>query len=331
MWRLKDPAGHTLAAAGKPVLLQPDRKEPPYVITVLGPPEVIHETALRVPVRITGVIPRWAYDDVGYVLASLRTAPDRNGHSRRWVTTWDDATPSLREGSFRGVILAHGGTHEGFLYFEADDDHDRTVPNQPFVALNYLDGTETLIEVDLTRRIAHPEGSVFPDGPPLKDVYDRRIMLKPAAFGVRWAKVPSAARIGDTLEVTPLAGSPWLHLTVLAPPETAADNSVRLRARITARARGKERYAYFPLQVSTAPDRNGRIHHLWDFARIDREDIDLPDSLHGVTLARGQSTEGFVYFRPEDDSDGSVSAGAFTTLWYGPRLMELPVDLITGQ
>ncbi len=44
-------------------------------------------------------------------------------------------------------------------------------------------------------------------------------------------------------------------------------------------------------------------------------------------MKRGKSAEGFVDFRPEDDADGDVPQNAFTTLWYGPRLLELPVDM----
>ena len=139
--------------------------------------------------------------------------------------------------------------------------------------------------------------------------------------------MPPTAMIGDTLNVTPDPDIAWLDMIVLAPLESAVGDSVRLRVRITAQVRGEERYAYFPLQISTAPDTNGRIHHLWEFAAIDNEDPKLPHSLHGVSLKRGKSAEGFVYPRPEDDAEVDVPQEAFTTLWYGPRLLELPVDI----
>ena len=140
------------AVIGEPVTLQPGWKEPPYAITVRDSPETVDETTVRVPVRITGIIPRWAYDDVGSIIAFLHTAATDDGGPVQWVTEWGDSTHPLREGSFKGVILALGGTHEGFLYFKADDESPRrTVPEQPFVTLEYLDGTETLIKVDLTR------------------------------------------------------------------------------------------------------------------------------------------------------------------------------------
>ena len=133
--------------------------------------------------------------------------------------------------------------------------------------------------------------------------------------------------IGDTLNVTPDPDSSWLEMVVLAPTEPVDGNSVRLRVRIAAQVRGEERYTYFPLQISTALDTNGRIHHLWEFAPIGREAPKFPDSLHGITLKKGNSAEGFIYFRPGDDTDVDVPQQPLTTLWYGPRLLELPVDI----
>ena len=42
---------------------------------------------------------------------------------------------------------------------------------------------------------------------------------------------------------------------------------------------------------------------------------------------KGNSAEGFIYFRPGDDTDDDVPQQPLTTLWYGPRLLELPVDI----
>ena len=90
------------AVIGEPVTLQPGWKEPPYAITVLDLPETVDETTVRVPVRITCIIPRWAYDDVGSIMAFLYTAPAGNGGPVQWVTEWGDSTHPLREGSFQG-------------------------------------------------------------------------------------------------------------------------------------------------------------------------------------------------------------------------------------
>ena len=269
-----------LAVIGEPVTLQPGWKEPPFTITVRDSPETVDETTVRVPVRITGIIPRWAYDDVGSIMAFLQTAATDDGGPVQWVTEWGDSTHPLREGSFKGVILALGGTHEGFLYFKADDESPRrTVPEQPFVTLEYLDGTEALIKVDLARRATPVERIAFRDGVPLDNAYDQRIMEKLKESDSQWAEaaVPPAAMIGDTLDVTPDPDIAWLEMVVLAPPEPVDGNSVRLRVRIAAQVRGEERYDYFPLQISTGPDINGRVHRLWEFAAIGREAPKFPD------------------------------------------------------
>ena len=75
----------TIVAIGEPVALQTDWKEPPFAVTVLGPPQAEDATTLRVPVlRITSIVPRWSYDDVGRFIASLQTAPDENGEFSEW-------------------------------------------------------------------------------------------------------------------------------------------------------------------------------------------------------------------------------------------------------
>ena len=145
--------------------------------------------------------------------------------------------------------------------------------------MEYLDGTEALIKVDLTSRIPPTERTAFQDGVPLDNAYDQRIMEKLKESDSQWAEaaVPPPAKIGDTLNVTPDPDSSWLDMVVLAPPDPVDGNSVRLRVRITAQVRGEERYDYFPLQISTGPDINGRVNHLWESAAIGREAPKFPD------------------------------------------------------
>ena len=270
----------TQAVIGEPVTLQTDWKEPPFAITLLDSPQTVDETIVRVPARITSVIPRWSFDDVGSIIAFLQTAATDDGGPVQWVTTWDDSAHPLREGSFKGVILALGGTHEGHLYFKADDGTPhRTVPEQPFVTLEYMDGTETIIKVDLTSRVPPAEGTPFQNGASPQDACVLRTMEELRESG-QWeeAVVPPPANIGHSVNVTPNPDSAWLEMVVLAHHEPVAVNSVRLRVRITAQVHGEERYAFFPLQISTAPDSNGRIHHLWESTAIGREAPEFPDS-----------------------------------------------------
>ena len=326
----------TVVPIGGAVLLHTDWDEPPFAATALGPPEVVDDTTVRVPLRITSIIPRWAYDDIGYPVASLRTDPDDNGDVREWsIDPWNNYSPSSNlEDDFRGIVLAQGGSHDGFLYFKADDGRgDNAVPDQPFTELHFIDGSGEIIYVDLTRSVPPPERMDFENGPPRGDQLTLGLGDQLKRMGSQWADMgepPPAAGIGDTVELTHNPESPWLDLTVLTPPEQVGDATVRLRARITARARGEEQYSFLPLQLATSPDRNGRIHHLWETARIEEDDDAAPNSLEGVTLQRGDTREGYIYFRPEEDSAG-MPPETFTTLWYGPRLLELPIRLTSGQ
>ena len=143
----------------------------------------------------------------------LHTVPVGNGGPVQWVTEWDDSTRQLRDGSFKGVILALGGTYEGFLYFKADDESPRrTVSVQPFVTLEHLDGAKAVIKVDLTRRATPPERTAFRDGVPLDNAYDQRIMEKLKESDSLWeeAAVPPTAMIRDTLNVTRDPDIAWI-------------------------------------------------------------------------------------------------------------------------
>ena len=82
------------------------------------------------------------------------------------------------------------------------------------------------------------------------------------------------------------------------------------------------------MQLSTGPDAHGRIHHLWE--TWPEAAATYPDSLEGITLSRGESREGFVYFRPANDVAG-LPDEPFTLLWYGPRLLELPIMLASNE
>ena len=320
----------TIVAIGEPVALQTDWKEPPFAITVLGPPEIEDATTLRVPVRITGIVPRWSYDDVGSFIASLRTGPDENGAFFEWNNSaWDEYTtpPPVREAAFKGLTLALGGTHEDFIYFKADDPGgNNQVPDRPFIQLHYLDGTETVIFVDLSRSVPVAGRPVFEDGAlqragPIPDLTER---LRRQGSDLWDEPEPPTAGIGDTVSVTHNPGTEWLDLTVLGPPEASGTTMARLQVRLTARARGREEYRSLPLQLSTGPDTYGRIHHLWE--AWSEAAATYPDSLDGITLSRGESREGYVYFRPDNDATG-LPDEPFTLLWYGPRLLELPIML----
>ena len=326
----------TIVAIGEPVALQTDWKEPPFAVTVLGPPQAEDATTLRVPVlRITSIVPRWSYDDVGRFIASLQTAPDENGEFSEWNSSpGNDYTtsPPAREEAFEGVTPALGGTHEGFIYFKPDDPRgNNKIPGRPFTQLHYLDFTEMVILVDLSRSVPLAGRPAFENGVlhgtgVTADVIER---LRKHGSDIGDEAEPPTAGIGDTVSLTHNPGTEWLDLTVLGPPEAAGTTAVRLPVRVTARARGREPYhRYLPLQLSTSPDAHGRIHHLWETWRD--APATFPDSLDGITLSRGESRKDFVYFRPDNDGARFLDE-PFKFLWYGPRLLELPFMLASNE
>ena len=139
----------------------------------------------------------------------------------------------------------------------------------------------------------------FRDGIPQGIVNTAEIMAQ-LERGSQWknaGELHPTAGIGDTVNVNQFTDEPWLALTVLGPPEPAGENTVRLSARITARARQRQEYRSLPLQLSTSPDRYGRIHHLWESDPPGPADPGAEDSVDGLPLAQNQTKEGYPYFR----------------------------------
>ncbi len=75
----------TRVSIGEPVQLQTSWKEPPFAVTILGPPEVVDQHTVRVPSRITSIIPKWSYGDIGgNFLAMLYTRSDTDEETISW-------------------------------------------------------------------------------------------------------------------------------------------------------------------------------------------------------------------------------------------------------
>ncbi len=326
----------TRVSIGEPVQLQTSWKEPPFAVTILGPPEVVDQHTVRVPSRITSIIPKWSYGDIGgNFLAMLYTRSDTDEEPISWDNNceFDHRHPgSLHEGSESSVVLVKGGSHEGFLYFQSDDSNeDRTLPDAPFVELQYADESDDLLIVDLTRASPIPERVRFDEGrigtiwddPPVDGV---GVRLK----GSQWEelKTPPVAAIGDTVSVTDPDSSedPWFNLTVLEPPSVFDDRTLRIRLRITARAEDDLECRFLDFQLSSGPDTLGRIHYLWESGRPWNVTSERPDSFTELTLAQGQTHEAFVYFSAPDGRDASA-LDSLTLLWYGMGMFEMPIFL----
>lgn len=325
----------THVAVGEAVQLQTDLKEPPFAVMALGEAEAVNETTVRVPIRITAIVPRWSLSSIGgYFLAMLQTEPDEAGDPVSWSNL--ETSPSPSSPDFEEVILVKGGSYETYLYFRADEYNDQsTIPDKPFVELHYVDGTEQIIASDLTRSVPIPERTRFKDGrmgtlwdDPLVDGVGDRLR------GGQWGEIsiPPRAVTGETVRATtssnwPEPGRDWplYDLTVLGEPEVLDGRTLRVPLRITSRHDDLSLRS-LDFQLSSSPDTFGRIHHLWEYVPLYLEDADLPDSLPDVTLESGQSREAYVYFRGPND-EATLPVETFTLFWYGDYLFELPIML----
>ena len=322
------------AAIGESIQIQTDLKEPPFSVMALGPAERVDGETVRVPVRVTAIVPRWSLSSIGgYFLTSIQTAPDEHGELVSWSNL--DTSPSPYSPELENVTLIKGGSHEMHLYFRADDGDERTLPDRPFVELHYFDGSEQIFASDLTRSVAIPERTTFDagslgapwDAPPVEGV-DIRLS------GGQWGHIPTPpkAGIGETARATtftdwpnPVRDKPSYDLTVLSAPEAFDDRTVRVRLRIGSLEDDLSlRALYF--QLSSAPDTYGRIRHLWESQPLYDKDASLPDSLPDATLAAGQTAEGHVYFRPPNDA-AAQSDAELTIFWHGDYLFEQPITL----
>ena len=326
----------TRVAIGEPIQLQTSWKEPPFAVTILGPTEVVDQFTVRVPARITAILPRWSFGDIGgSFLAMLCTRSDSDGEAISWDNNceYDHRHPgSLHEDWESSVVLVKGGSREGFLYFQSDDSNeDRSVPDEPFVDLQYLDETEQELVVDLTRNRPIPERVRFDDGR-IGTLWD-----DPPVDGVGWRlsdsqwgelQSPPVAAIGDTVSVVDPDASEdsWFDFTVLEPPGVFDNHTLRIRLRITAKSEDDLECRHFDFQLSSGPDTFGRIRNLWKSERAWDVTSERPDSFTEITLSQGQTHDAFVYFSAPNGRDAS-DLDSLTLLWYGLRMFEMPIFL----
>ena len=321
----------TRAAIGEAVQLQTSWKEPPFAVTVLGPPELAGDAMFRLPVRVTSVLPRWRMSDVVSIGAFLQTDEDEEGDRVSWDN--GDVEPGH---TFPGdLALVKGGSHEGYFFFGSDV---RSVPERAFTELHYLDATEQVVMVELDRTVQAPERVQF-DGGSLGTIWDNPPVggVSERLRGSQWERLTALrpARIGDTAEAFAFSGyrspgseQPWYDLTVLGLPEALDERNVRVRLRVTSRE-DELKAGYLDFQLSSSPDAFGRLHHLWESSSRHVGSADLPESFQDVSLGRGKTHEAFVYFTaPDEETDRPTEP--FTTLWYGLRMFELPILLTSS-
>ena len=312
----------TRAAIGEAVQIQTDWKEPPFAVTVLGPPEPAGNSLVRLPVRVGSILPLWRLGDVAFPGMILETEGSQDDGA-----AWDNIGMNPRHSFPLDFALVRGGSEEGYVYFRPEDGspHDGT-----FTELHYLGGTEQIVMVELNRKVQAPERVQF-EGGTLGSVWGTLPTHSVSARlkGSQWENlpIPAVARAGETVEVFDPNGQdyePWYALTVLGALEAFDEETLRVRLRITSH-KEELRVIALDFQLSPAPDTFGRLQFLleqpWNAASSE-----LPDSLDDTTLGMGETHEAFVYFRGTD-SRPLPHPDTLFILWYGQRMFELPVLL----
>jgi len=312
----------TRAAIGEAVQIQTDWKEPPFAVTVLGPPEPAGDAQVRLPVRVNSILPLWRLGNVAFPGMVLETEEDQDEGA-----SWDNIEVNSRHSFPPDLALVKGGSEEGYVYFSPDDGSSQ---NGTFTELHYLDGTEQVVMVELDRRVQAPDRVQFGEGT-LEAVWGNlpAHSLSERLKGSQWenAPVPAVARVGETVEVFASDGwdrEPSYALSVLGAPEAFDEETLRVRLRITSR-KEELRAIDLDFQLSPAPDGFGRLQFLLE-PPWNAESSELPDSFEDVELGMGETREVFMYFRGTDN-EPVPSPETLSLLWYGPRMFELPVLL----
>ena len=331
--------GEVHAVIGEPVLIQNSYKQPPFAVTVLGPAEPVNEQLVRVPVRVTSIIPRWSYHHAGEICACLETAPDGSGKSRDWCA--HNVLPEERQANCPqsvplSLTLVKRGSYEAHLYFGPDrTGPDTAAPDEPFVLLQFMDGSDQIIEVDLTQSMEHVRRVRFEDGQPDDTWLPTAVMARLESYDDSWSYLPDPAStvLGDTVGVPwKISEQPGVDVTVLGQPETINARLVRLPVRIVARAGASQHSTLVEFQLSDTPDVFGQIKVLFT-AKNDLSTNGLPDDAIEMTnMAPGEIREGQLYFVPySGEPDIEAPGEPFSILWYGPTMYELPMNLTTTR
>ena len=327
------------AIIGEPVLIQNGYKQPPFAVTVLGPAEAVNQQTVQVPVQVTGLIPRWSYDHAGEIWAYLETAPDGSGEPRTWSI--QDAEPELRQANGPGLIprslkLVKRGSYQGYLRFGPEmTGTGGHAPDEPFVRMQFFDGSEQIIDVDLTQSIEPARRVRFEEGQPDDTWLPTAVMARLESYDDSWSCLPDppSAVLGDTVSIPRNFGEqPSLDLTVLGQPERVNNKMVRLPVRVVARTDEGSRFQLVEAQLSTTPDGFGQIHDLFQVESGLSGNGHYSDAIDLTDMGRGELREGYLYFVPDyGQPDKEAPEEPFTILWYGPTMYELPMDLTTTR
>ena len=279
-------------------------QDPPYAITVLGEPEIIDETTLRVPTRFTSVVERWLFESY-YLTFAYLALPDGQGG----MQVWQQETCEY-ENTSESVELVKGGWFDGYICFVPEDDEYGQyewgeTPTRPDSWLEYSYYSEESdpkpLVIDLTRTVEAVEPVRFDNGVPNGPVQG----IDPRVTHIEWWEEEAwpSGGIDDPVTVSDYLGIPEFEVTVLSEPEIYDSTTVRLRFNLKSIFLDELDIHRPWFELTTAPDAQGRLGERRWTTTEDESGSPLPDSFHDVTLTYNESHEGWAYFTaPEGET-----------------------------
>ncbi len=292
---------------GETVQVQNDYEDAPFAVTVLGEPEIIDESFARVPARFTSIVERWVFESYFHI-SGYMALPNGDGGTQIWETETCEGNSALES-----VELVKGGWFDGYICLIPEDQSYQygwaVTPARPNSWLEYKyyseeSDPEPLI-VDLTRTVEATESIRFAHGVPDGPIQG----ISPLVRHIEWWEEESwpAGAVGDKITVLDFQDVPYFTVTVLSEPEVYNSTTARFRLALSlifpSLYRDDLDIHYLGIELTTAPDEQGRLGETWWTTTTDESGSALPDSFHNVTLNSGESHEGWAYFTvPEGET-----------------------------
>ncbi len=318
--------------AGEPVQVQGGYREAPYAVTILGQPEPIDETMLRLAVRYTSIVGRWPYESANLVEARM-AIPGDDGELSVWA---EKPCPDAAEQS--GQIVKGGWIDSNICFAPAEEPEVQEEDGLPRPAawaefdVDWLlsDPLERPVFVDLTQQVTPAPPARFENGRQTSPVagIDERLRF------IRWPISDDVPLRGYGDPVVVWGAYYWnsRETAALSGVEVFSSTIVRFRVSITNKGLLFGTADRTGVVLTGFPDQNGRIPGVWSAIYEDDTGAPLADSFAGVDIERGESHEAYMYFRAPESSIAPTD-GMPAILWvpdingdYTPIYLDIDED-----
>ena len=300
--------------AGEPVQVQHHYSEAPYAVTILGQPEPVGETILRLPVRYTSIVGRWPYEWATLVQSRMALTGD-DGELSFW-----QGVPCAAEVEQSGQIVKGGWIDSHICFAPAEEPEalweDGLERPESWVEFNVgwllSDPLERPVYIDLTQQVTPAPPAQFENGRPLSTVagIDERLRF------ISWPSpddVPLRS-YGDPVEV--FGAYHWNSFKTIAISEVETVDSTMVRVRVSLANDGLlfSTADKTGIELTGLPNSHGFIDTVWRTTYTDNSGTLFPDSFRDVEIERGESFEAYMYFRAPEGVIAPVD-GMSAILW----------------